>query len=172
MPKQEAAKGSSGDLPNKQRPHFLLPLPSPPACYTHCLCKLWPKWPSTPCGCKSYAAQTDDNNINRKCWHIKNKSMPLCLYQLGPKQSPSLLARPTLPCPRLVSTIPCTCCRVEVIKKICPFHRLSNNARTTVCYYSVRSLSLSFCLSISLSICLSFPLFLLLLALCLTLDEA
>lgn len=25
----------------------------------------------------------------------------------------------------LVSTIPCTCCRVEVIKKICPFQRVA-----------------------------------------------
>lgn len=43
-------------------------------------------------------AQQSDNNINRKCWHIKNKSMPLCLYQLA-RAGAGARVRPGLSCP-------------------------------------------------------------------------
>lgn len=97
LPKQEAAEEAQVIC---QISRLLLLLPSHTQLHTHIHCCAnygingqGPHVGSAKLAPSSYSApaQSDDNNINRKCWHIKSKSMPLCLYQL---RQVSLLYRP------------------------------------------------------------------------------
>lgn len=181
-------------MPNKQRllPHLPLHTQTQTHTSTHTqiVCVNYgingqgPHVDSARLAPSSYAAQTDDNNINRKCWHIKNKSMPLCLYQLPRERERGRESDGYI---GLVSTISCTCCRVEVIKKICPFQRVAQTQQfggdlmpgqlfviivPPLSPPLSRSLSLSGSLTHSTLLTLSLSLPVEHLALCLTLDGA